>query len=104
MLGLDEAIQHCHEKTEELKQKATLADAYNLESEECWECASEHEQLAFWLTELKELRNFAKFITNYVLDDDFEDSSGAFAEIACRKLVKLGYVKLDGDTYKENDK
>ena len=40
-MTLEEAIQHC-------KNMAKLNEA------ECFECAEEHEQLAEWLTELKE--------------------------------------------------
>lgn len=43
---------------------------------------------------------FAKFVASEVCDDDFKDNSDCFAEVACRKLVKLGLLKLDGDTYK----
>lgn len=55
-MTLDEAIRHCEEKAKEQKKKGELADAYNLESENCYECAREHEQLAEWLKELKEFR------------------------------------------------
>lgn len=43
---------------------------------------------------------FTKFVARGVCDDDFKDNSDCFAELACRKLVKLGLLKLDGDTYK----
>ena len=114
---IDEAIKQAEEKAKELKEKSerniievtkegVICLYDGKEYEDCLECAKEHEQLAGWLEELKELRSFAEFVTREVLDEDFEDCSGAFAEIACRKLVKLGYVVLDGDTYKrgnEND-
>lgn len=41
LMTLDEAIQHCIEK-----------------SEECTQCAKEHQQLRFWLEELKFLRGW----------------------------------------------
>lgn len=44
--------------------------------------------------------DFAQWVAKEVLDDYFEDCSGAFAEIACRKLVKLGLVEVEGDVYK----
>ena len=44
-LSLDEAIQHCHEVAEELRKDNS-----------CDSCATEHEQLALWLEELKRLR------------------------------------------------
>lgn len=65
--NLDEAIKHCHEKAKELKKKADCytkngcgylqaSEFEQNEIAECLECAKEHEQLAGWLTELKELR------------------------------------------------
>lgn len=56
MLTLDEAIKHCHEKARELRKDYERAVALNIPSEGCLECANEHEQLAGWLTELKERR------------------------------------------------
>ena len=66
---------------------------------DCEECAKEHEQLAEWMTELKELRKFAQFVTSEVVDDNFRENADCFAEVACRKLVKLGYVEFKDDTY-----
>lgn len=43
---------------------------------------------------------FARWVAKEVLDDYFEESSGAFAEIACRKLVKLGLVEVKDNVYK----
>ena len=104
-MNVSEAIRHCEDKAKELRCKADFETEQG-EIDICYECAREHEQLAEWLKELKDLRAFAKWVRGEVLDDEFEDTSGAFAEIACRKLVKLGYVELDGDVYKkkENDK
>ena len=59
MLTLDEAIKHCKEKARELSDKAYAEWGKTMTEEqayECNECAREHEQLAEWLTELKELR------------------------------------------------
>lgn len=51
-MTIDEAIQHCLEKAEEEKRKLLkVGDIYA-----CSKCAEEHEQLAEWLEELKELR------------------------------------------------
>lgn len=99
-MELDEAIKHCEEMAKEIRQANEEMPTDCKLSKELCECAKEHEQLALWLKELKELQKFAEFVTGEVLDDNFEDCSGAFAEIACRKLVKLGYVKLDGNVYK----
>ena len=43
---------------------------------------------------------FARWVAKEVLDNYFEESSGAFAEIACRKLVKLGLVEVNDNVYK----
>lgn len=66
-MTLDEAIKHCKEKAEELRLEAeqvrelgeyvsNLKQPYNEPVKACLKCAEEHEQLAEWLTELKELR------------------------------------------------
>ena len=60
MMTLDEAIEHCHEKAKDLRTEADYLDApYGMDTSErtdCLECAKEHEQLAEWLTELKQRR------------------------------------------------
>jgi hypothetical protein len=60
MLDIDTAIKHCLEVAE---QNETQAEKWQEEGGEEWgkttacrECATEHRQLAEWLTELKELR------------------------------------------------
>ena len=46
---------------------------------------------------------FARWVAKEVLDNYFEESSGAFAEIACRKLVKLGLVEVKDNVYKRKE-
>ena len=99
MLSLSEAIAHCKEKAEELSEQLDFIVDDETEKA-CIACMLEHEQLVEWLTELKELREFAKWVRGEVLDNYFEESSGAFAEIACRKLVKLGLVEVKDNVYK----
>lgn len=48
-----------------------------------------------------EWQEFAEFVAKEVCTDNFKDNSDSFAELACRKLVKLGLLKLDGDIYKK---
>ena len=57
-MTIDEAIKNCHEKAEEQKIKAERYGYNGLTgaNNECLECAKEHEQLAEWLEELKQLR------------------------------------------------
>ena len=79
MLTLEQAIQHCKDKAKELRIKAEQnrymarekeiaedtgtvckyfhsAEEFKKIEADCLECADEHEQLAEWLTELKERR------------------------------------------------
>lgn len=58
-MTLDEAIAHAREVAQDKIREATynfpsLGDYYD----ECEQCAKEHEQLAEWLEELKELRAY----------------------------------------------
>ena len=53
-MTLDEAIQHCKEVANEEKSKLLKVGEEYI----CSECVEEHEQLAEWLEELKELREF----------------------------------------------
>ena len=67
MMELDEAIKHCHERAEENRKKADEWYAggcsfAQVEGNDCLECAKEHEQLAGWLTELKERREADRWI------------------------------------------
>ena len=76
MLTLDNAIKHCEEKAKELRQEAE--DKYfpiieDAEKTDCLECAEEHEQLAEWLKELKQLRNSVEIISD-IPDDYFYDT------------------------------
>jgi len=77
MISLDEAIKHCEEKAEYLKEKAKDRPCYinsfgqampmtDSEASDCLECAKEHEQLAFWLKELKAYKEsgVSKLITD----------------------------------------
>lgn len=63
MITLDEAIKHCWEKAEELEEKAVKGCCDDTEiMNQCIECAKDHEQLAEWLTELKQLREQTRWI------------------------------------------
>lgn len=56
-MTLDEAIKHCKEKAKINRQFAKmLRKDDDAQMKRCELCAEEHEQLAEWLTELKELR------------------------------------------------
>lgn len=63
-MTIDEAIQHCHDVAKENRKTALeYARAYAWDTAHgCRECASEHEQLAAWLVELKESRECTRWI------------------------------------------
>jgi agmatine/peptidylarginine deiminase len=42
---------------------------------------------------------FAKWVATEIFDDMWEYNKDAFAEIACRKLAKLGIVRAKGDEW-----
>ena len=70
-MTLDEAIKHCEEVAEELKNvdMGELDALYCGDTEciearknDCIECANEHKQLAEWLIELKQLREQTRWV------------------------------------------
>ena len=74
-MTLDEAIKHCLEVAEQNEKKAEYRpqmDYYDeIESRaDCLECATEHRQLAEWLTELKEAKRLLKAATGIIKDVD----------------------------------
>ena len=42
---------------------------------------------------------FAKWVAEEIFDDMWEYNKDSFAEIACRKLAKLGIVRAKGDEW-----
>lgn len=42
----------------------------------------------------KDLHMFADWVASEVCREDFADDADFFAEVACRKLAKLGIIKL----------
>lgn len=56
-------------------------------------------QLAEWLKELKELRDFANFVAESVMEEAFEESSDFYAEVFCRKLHKMGFIEAEDDKW-----
>ena len=74
---LDEAIRHCEEKAEHLKQGAQSSQSMTAaEQADCLECAKEHEQLAEWLKELKAYKDAD--ITKYKDEDGAILASGGW--------------------------
>ena len=63
-LTLDEAIKHCEEVAEQNDKSAEYHKEWHESyyENDCRQCASDHRQLAEWLTELKELREENKVL------------------------------------------
>ena len=57
VMTLDEAIDHCEKKAQELREAPLKRRMDLVELADCEQCAEEHEQLAKWLKELKGYRN-----------------------------------------------
>ena len=74
---------------------------YFIDRTEALEYAKECRQLAEWLKELKAYREFADWLVKAVLEEDWEDSSDFYAEVLCRKLTKLGKLKVVDNKYME---
>lgn len=64
--------------------------AYSLKQTECKECSKEQESNTV---------QFAKWVASEIFDDMWEYNQDAFAEIACRKLAKLGIVRENGNEW-----
>ncbi len=88
-MTIEEAIKHCEEEAERIERNHPYIDA------------TEYMQLAEWLRELKAYREFADWLAKAVLEEDWEDSSDFYAEVLCRKLTKLGHLKVEDDKYVE---
>jgi len=89
---LDEAIKHCEEKATELRERSdvlseTSTTSKGKEISDCLECAEEHEQLAEWLTELKERREADRWI---LVSEKLPDKEGR-----CIVSTDYGDVAMD---------
>ena len=101
-MTLEEAILHAEEVAYEQDMKAgfeTDNQTYTISEEErerCKECAKEHRQLAEWLKELKKLRKFAHYVAYSITaeEEEFNENPRFFGESYCRKLHKLGIIKM----------
>ena len=51
------------------------------------------------LEQSPETEQFAKWVATEIFDDMWEYNKDSFAEIACRKLTKLGIVRAKGDEW-----
>ena len=111
-LTLDEAIKHCHEKADYLEMQSHQFDGDNSKEANdlkinCIECAKEHDQLAAWLTELKELK--ARPSREAVEKDELEDYQRGYHKglkvgkrIGAREERKTIIAYIEGKTIEED--
>ena len=57
------------------------------------------EALTSILEQEPKMEQFAKGVATEIFDDMWEYNKDSFAEIACRKLAKLGIVRAKGDEW-----
>lgn len=53
--------------------------------------------------DVSDLADFAEWVAGMVCSDDFEEYADEFAELACRKLWRLGYIAKDGEDWKRSE-
>lgn len=97
MINLDEEIKHCEEIVNDMENRegyAFIAITYA-------EYASEYRQLAEWLKELNTYREFADWLVKAVFEEDWKENADFYAEVLCRKLSKLGKLKVVDNKYVE---
>lgn len=53
--------------------------------------------------DVSDLSDFTEWVAGMVCSDDFEEYASEFAELACRKLWRLGYIVKDGEDWKRGE-
>lgn len=114
-MTLDEAINHAEEVIEEQEKLAKRYDdasgytRSHIESirtsdaKQCIKCADEHQQLAEWLKELKQLREHTRWIP--VSERLPEDNTRVLVTVKVENRepkVRSGYYYMDGHFYIDN--
>jgi hypothetical protein len=91
----EELITHCEIQVKQCEKWAK----YN-RVEPSGKIYEEHKLILGLLLEQEELYDFAKWVAREIFDENWEYNKDAnFAEIACRKLEKLGIVRAKGDEW-----
>lgn len=86
-LTIDEAIAHAREVAERNRKqyKNCPADRRDIAHQTCRECYKEHEQLAEWLEELRELRSMVRC---NAFKDGYNKAIGDFVKEICKMIVQ----------------
>ena len=85
MLSIDEAIAHAREKAKEQRYYANFEKNY-LMRQSCLKCAEEHEQLAEWLEDYKQIKMLVPI------------------EQALKTEYNKGYSKAENDYHAQSEK
>ena len=94
-MTIDEAIE-MHEKRIKFAQVCIPCSGCPID-----ECIEEHQLHIEWLKELKKLREFAHYVANTITaeEEEFDENPRFFGEVYCRKLHKLGIIKMVDDKW-----
>lgn len=49
--------------------------------------------------QVEQWKDFVLWVAEEIFDENWEYNKGAFEELACRKLAKMGIVKANGDKW-----
>lgn len=105
MMTLEEAIKA--EEAETLAYEECLnslddnmpTDMWNELNKSLGKQMDYHRQLAEWLKKLQKYESFADWLVEAILEEDWEDDSDFYTEVLCRKLTKLGKLKVVDNKY-----
>lgn len=85
---------------EKFALKRRLKDRYAYDKRRVYEIAEEEiDRMKTTPISTAEYNSFAEWVAEEIFAPEWEYNKDAFAEIACRKLAKLGIVKADGDKW-----
>ena len=107
MLSIDEVIAHAREVAKRNREqwKNCPADRRDIEHQTCEQCAEEHEQIAEWLEELKELKSGTVIKSGeYPYFNGFKDGkevgyNKAIDDFVKRLIEELSHTTLVKDGY-----
>ena len=101
-MTIDEVIKYFDD---DAKENEKLAIIYRGNDDDLAEMhkhdAIRSSYVAEWLRELNTYREFADWLVKAVLEEDWEESADFYAEVLCRKLTKLGKLKVVDNKYME---
>lgn len=106
--NLEDAIKHLEEETEKQENNAKSYPRPNKNVKGSGrkynariKCAKEYKQLAEWLRELQQWKDLGDWLVKAILEEDWDDNPNFYAEVLCRKLTKLGKLKVVDNKYVE---